>query len=295
MFRTKKHFKFMFNTVRKVLEPNSILIFDCGANTKPNKEKIIKAKFNYLTLKPKRKSSYKKYIRLFREQPKEKIEANDKLYKCVKVKGDEILYIFFSKNLKEDQLKKKEKKFQRELKKNESKLKKVKKHKPLEKYISKEGYILATGSVQKTLSEMQNPYINGLEGFFILESSVDTEPEKILNLYKDKDKAEKLIRNMKEGTNLRPIQHWSKPAVLGYILVVFLTNCLINLTLFLAKKTLVRNARLLKKYLNNLTLTVVYHPKCFRFTILSNISKEIRSVLGDFILKYEDKSLKLRW
>jgi hypothetical protein len=32
--------------------------------------------------------------------------------------------------------------------------------------------------------DIENPYINGLDGFFILESSVDAEPEKILRLYK---------------------------------------------------------------------------------------------------------------
>ena len=49
--------------------------------------------------------------------------------------------------------------------------------------------------------------MNGLEGFFVLQSSIDNDPEKILVLYKDRDKAEKLIRNMKEGTELHPIRH----------------------------------------------------------------------------------------
>src|SRR3989338_8152477 len=56
------------------------------------------------------------------------------------------------------------------------------------------------------LSRMKNPsnpYITGLEGFFILESSVNELSEKILRLYKERDKAEKLIRDMKEGTDLR--------------------------------------------------------------------------------------------
>lgn len=162
-------------------------------------------------------------------------------------------------------------------------------------YISKEGYILAKGSIQKTLDEIKNPFITGLEGYFILESSVDDEPEKILRLYKDKDKAEKLIKNMKEGTELRPIRHWSTNAIIGYLFIVFLTNCLINLTHFLAKLPVVKNLKLLKKFLNNLTLTVVYPQNRFKFTILSNISEEILSILGDFIYKYEDKSLDLRW
>ena len=76
------------------------------------------------------------------------------------------------------------------------------------------------------MDEIKNPFITGLEGYFILESSVDDEPEKILRLYKEKDKAEKLIRNMKEGTELRPIRHWSTNAIIGYLFIVFLTFCL---------------------------------------------------------------------
>jgi len=217
-------------------------------------------------------------------------------YKSVKVKeGNEFEYIFYSRELYKDQTTNRDKKFKRELEKNEPKLIKIKKGKIIGSYISKDGYILAKGSIQKSLAEINNPFITGLEGYFILESSVDAEPEKILRLYKDKDKAEKLIRNMKEGTELRPMRHWSTNAIVGYLFIVFLTNCLINLTHFLAKLPVVKNLKLLKKYLNNLTLTVVYPKNKFRFTVLSNISEEIKAILGDFIFKYEDKSLKLRW
>ena len=145
------------------------------------------------------------------------------------------------------------------------------------------------------MDEIKNPFITGLEGYFILESSVDDDPGKILRLYKDKDKAEKLIRNMKEGTELRPIRHWTTNALMGYLFIIFLTNCLINLTHFLAKLPVVKNLKLLKKFLNHLTLTIVYPKNRFRFQVLSNVSLEILEILGDFVYKYEDKSLDLRW
>lgn len=291
----KKHFRFMLRTVRKVLDENSILIFDCGANTKRNKEKVRRSGFHYLTLKAKKRKTYAKYIRIFRNHAKEVIEINGVQYQCVKVvEDDEIQYIFFSEKLKQEQLSKREKKFVRELEKNDSKLWKIKKGREIGSYISREGYIIAKGSLQKTL-KIKNPFINGLEGYFILESSADAEPENILCLYKNKDKAEKLIRDIKEGTELRPIRHWSRNAIIGYLTIVFLTNCLINLTHFLSKNSLVKNVKLLKKYLTNLTLTIVYPKNAFRFRILSNISKEILSILGDFVYRYEDKSLNLRW
>lgn len=109
-------------------------------------------------------------------------------------------------------------------------------------------------------SLVENPYINGTEGFFILESSVNCEEEKILWLYKNKDKAEKFIRNLKEGLELRPIRHWNKNSIIGLFFVCFLANFLINLTLLLSKNSLVnsngqKNVKLLKKFLINLTLT----------------------------------------
>lgn len=161
--------------------------------------------------------------------------------------------------------------------------------------ISKDGYIITKGSLQKTLGKIKNPFITGLGGYFILETSLDDTPSTVLTLYKDKDRAEKLIRGMKEGTELRPIRHWSKWAIVGYLVIIFLTNCLINLTLFLAENPLVKNVKLLKKYLNNLTLTVVYPKNRFRFAVLANISEEIKSILGDWLDKYKDKSLELRW
>lgn len=292
----KKHFKFMLKAVKHLLKEGSLLIFDCGGNTEKNKEKIKKLKFNYLTLKPKKKKTYRKYIDIFKKSKKESIVINKIEYKCVKVKEEnEIQYIFYSTELFKDQKKKRNHKFKRELEKNQPKLIKVKKGKVIGSYVSKEGYILAKGSIQKSLAEIKNPFITGLEGYFILESSVDADPEKILKLYKDKDKAEKLIRNMKEGTELRPLRHWATNALIGYLFIVFLTNCIINLTHFLANLPVVKNLKLLKKFLNNLTLTVIYPPNKFKFSVLSNISKEITAILGDFVHKYEDRSLDLRW
>ena len=292
----KKHFRFMLKTVKKVLPEGSVLIFDCGGNTRKNKERVRKLLFHYLTLKAKKRKPYAKYLRLFNEGEKEIVVYKNNKYECVKiVEEGEVKYIFYSEKLYKDQIKKRRKKFKKELEKNDSKLAKTKKGKAIASYISKEGYIIAKGSLQKALGQIKNPFITGLEGYFVLESSLDDSPQTILTLYKERDKAEKLIRDMKEGTELRPIRHWSKWAVIGYLVIVFLTNCLINLTLFLSKNPLVKNVKLLKKYLNNLTLTVVYPKNRFRFTVLANVSEEIRSILGDWIDKYKDKSLELRW
>ena len=290
----KKHFKSTLKVVSKVLEKGSLLVFDCGANTKENKLKVLELEYNYLTLKQKQRGPYKKYIGLYQQSQKEIFYANGIKYKCVKMKEDEgFKYIYFSKKAYKEQRRKRNKKFQKELEKNKKLLKKVRGGKIIFKYLYKDGEIILKGELEE--KEIKNPYLTGLEGFFILDSSLDLDSHELLKLYKERDRAEKLIRDMKEGTELRPIRHWSKLAIIGYLTIVFLTNCIVQLTYFLSKNSVVKNVKLLKKYLGNLTVTIVYDKSLFKFKVLSNVSPDIRSILGDFVDKYEDKSLKFRW
>jgi transposase len=292
----KPHMRSMIRVVDKVFPDGTLCIFDTGGNTRENKTMIRERELHYLTLRPKKKAMYSKYIAKFKQQKKEKISFSNQEYSCVKmIEEKEVKYIFFCKKLKKDQLAKCKRKFEKQKEKNEPLLKKISKGKPIGKFISRLGEVIAKGSIQTTLGEEKtNPFITGLEGYFILESSVNTEPEKVLRLYKDKDKAEKLIRDMKEGTELRPIRHWSTNALLGYLLIVFLTNCVIQLTLFFSEVTVAKNGKLLTKYLSNVTLTVVYPPGSIKFSLISNISPEIRTILGDFIDKYRDNSVESR-
>lgn len=285
----KKHMKFMLKIVDKVLERGSLLIFDCGGNTEDNKEKIIELGFNYLTLKPRHRETYKRYIQIYKKSPKEVLYVNGIKYKCIKVKDENAKYIFHSKKLYKKLRKNRSKKFQEALKKGDKILSKINKGKPIGEHISRRGNIIMKGEVQTSLSEIVNPYITNLEGFFILESSVDDDPYKILKLYKNKDLAEKLIRNMKEGTELRPINNITKEAIIGYLVIVFLTNCLIQLTHFLNNDNVDKNLKLLKKKLNNLTVTVIYDKSVFKFSVLSNISQEIREILGDSLKEFAEK------
>ena len=288
----KTHFKSLFLTAKKILDIGSMIIFDCGANTNKNKKMIINSLMNYLTLVAKNKKMYRRYLKIFKQNKKEIFTSNDIRYKCVKIsENNRYKYIYYSKKARKKQLKKKAKKFAKELAKNDSKiLSKVKKGKSFAKYQTSRGIVYAKGEIQKQF-EIVNPFITGLEGFFILESSVDEDPYKILVLYKQRDKAEKLIRDMKEGTDLRPIRHFSDDAIVGYILIVFLTNCLIQLTHLLNKDSVVKNGKLLKKYINNLTVTIIYYPNRPKIKIISNFSEEIRSILGDFVEKYKKNQL----
>jgi len=290
----KKHMKQILKILPKIIPEEALLIFDTGANTTKNKEKILELKYHYLTLMAKRISSYKKHIFFFQNNHDKvmMVEINERHYYYMKKEMDsETLYIFFSPELYNDQIRIKEQKFKRQKEKGNKILKKRK----YEKIPSDKGWVEMIPNLQTTLFSIDNPYITGIEGYFILESSLNEDPIKILKLYKARDKAEKFIRALKEGLELRPIRHWNTWCIYGIIFLSFIANFLINLTLMLSKSSIYKNVKLLKKFLNNLTLTVVHPEFGFKFHVISNISSEITSILGGFIKKYEDKSLKLRW
>jgi transposase len=262
----KEHFRFMLKTSEAVLPKRSLLIFDTGGNTKENKRQVREKQFHYLTLKAKKVNVYKKAIEYFNNSTKVNVIINDVSYSCVTHKtDDETDYIFFSEKSKCEQLAIKERKFKKELEKNKTILKKTKEGKEINEFLTEDGIVTTKGILQTTLDEVKNPYLNGLEGFFILESDLVIEPERVLALYKDKDKAEKFFRSVKEGMELRPMRHWSKDAIVGYIVIIFLTNFLINLTLLRAKDSVIKNTKLLKKYLRKLTLVIIYPTTLVRW------------------------------
>jgi transposase len=290
----RKHMKKMLKLCSRILAPESLLVFDCGGNTRANKRKIRSLGFHYLTLRGKKVGPYREAIAFFKSAKKESIERNGAVCHCAKREKDgEFQYVFFSQKLAEDQLAKKGRKFEKELKKGVGLEKKVRAGKELGRHVYEDGWIIAEGKLQKALGKVANPYISGIEGFFILESSLDLEPSEILRLYREKDCVEKFIRDLKEGAEMRPIRHWSVNAVIGYVLLVFLTNALANLTHFLAGSSAVKNLKLLKKYLNNLTVTVIYPKNWFRMAVISNFSDETRALFGDFVRKYGEIEPKI--
>jgi len=85
-------------------------------------------------VKAKKKGPYQKEIAVFHSGKDSRVSfvSNDRAYSCVKNQsGEEIRYIFFSKDLERDQLSKKTDKFQRELEKGVKLSKKVERGKDL--------------------------------------------------------------------------------------------------------------------------------------------------------------------
>ncbi len=294
----KKHMQMLIRLCSSVLPEGSLLVFDCGGNTQDNKRRIRDLKFHYLTLKAKKKGPYRNEITIYHARKESQVSfvSGNRVYSCVKYRdGEEVRYIFFCDDLACDQLTKKARKLEKDLEKGKVLTKKVERGKDLGQYIAPEGWIIARGHLQKIIGDIPNPYVTGLEGFFVLESTIDDDPENILNAYKNRDRAEKFIRDLKEGAELRPIRHWSKHAVIGYVLIVFLTKVLVSLTQLFCKDPVVKNLKVLKNYLTNLTLTIIYPSFGYPVKIISNFSPEIRPILGDFIKRYGSLEAPNHW
>jgi transposase len=293
----KAHMKCMLKIIKKVIPEGSLLIFDAGANTKANKKKILDMHHHYLTLKPKKVGPYKKLIEHFQRNENEVKHCviNGKNYYSLSVlKKSEYHYIYFSPELFQIHLSAKKKKFL----KSKQKGNKLLKTRKVNQFPSDKGWVKLVPMLQQTLEEIDNPYLKGIEGFFILESSLNQDPQAILRLYKQRDKAEKFFRNLKEGIELRPIRHWNTDAIMGIFFICFLANLVIYLTESRGENDAPvkrSNVKCLKKSLINLSLTVAYPESGFKFTILSNVSEKILQILGDFVWNYEDKSLEMRW
>ena len=253
----KVHMKQMLKIIKKVLPDSTLLMFDAGANTKANKEKIRSMGHHYLTLKPKKVGPYKKLIAYFyRNQDRvEHFQINGRNYHCISVmKKGEYQYIYFCPELYEVHMNAREKKFMRSIAKGNKLLNKRK----FEQLPSDKGWVQLVPILQKNLVDIGNPYVNGVEGFFILESSFKDHGHEILRLYKERDKAEKFFRNIKEGIELRPLRHWNDDAIIGIIFICFLANVMIYLTEMEGKNQAPEkrsNVKCLKKSLINLSLT----------------------------------------
>jgi hypothetical protein len=107
--------------------------------------------------------------------------------------------------------------------------------------------------------------------------------------------AEKFIRDLKEGAEMRPIRHWSKHAVIGFVLIVFLTKVLVSLTQYFCKNPVVKNLKVLKNFLTNLTLTIVIPRLVSVSGLFQTMCRNCTLFLGISSKKYGSLELPNRW
>jgi len=80
----KRHMRSLIRLCSRVLPKGSLLLFDCGGNTRDNKRRIRNLKFHYLTLKAKKKGPYRNETAISHTRKEDQVSfvSSNRTYSC---------------------------------------------------------------------------------------------------------------------------------------------------------------------------------------------------------------------
>jgi transposase len=292
----KTHFKDTFLQSVKHLKPESLIVIDRGANTRPNKRLVGSKEMHYLTARI-LSNKDNALISGFSKANARKIirKKNKEVIYCKKIKQqDEFLYICFSPKLYEHQITRKGKKIDQELaviKQLSDKLKAGKKIK--QKSISLPDKILThevslqtrlIGYTDQQIKEhLKEIHINGREGFYILESTKNLTEKQAVEIYKNKDSVEKTISSLKNEIEIKPLRVWTDSSIKGALIIGFLAQLFISLVRFESEKLKHLSTTTILKSVKNLTVTIKNSGNALIEQIISNIDWISREIMPDLV------------
>lgn len=297
----KTHFKDSFLRSVKHLKPNSLIIIDRGANTKQNKMLVRSKQMHYLTARI-LSGKDNKIISQFSISKARKVIVKKKnkqkeiaYYKKIK-QGNEFLYICHSPKLHEEQISKKQKKIDEQLEtikqlsekmKAGKKLKKKKLINLPDKIIEQKTLIqekLVTQTDKEVRKYLEEIHINGREGFYILESSMNLTGKQAIVAYKNKDSVEKIINSLKNEIEIKPVRVWTESSIKGALVIGFLAQLFISLVRFESEKLKSFSTTTILNSLKNLTLTIKNSKFGLIEQIISNIDSISKEILPNLTL-----------
>ncbi|MFH1641586.1 MAG: IS1634 family transposase [Nanoarchaeota archaeon] len=290
----KTHFKDTFLQGIKHLKDDSHIIIDRGANTKKNKELVRSKKKHYLTariLSGKDNKIISQFSRSKKVVLKKKNKRKETVYYKKLKQGYEFQYVCFSPKLHEEQISKKQKKIDEELqtiKQLSDKLKAGKKIKNLREINLPDRIIEQKVSIQKKLiaqtdkeirKYLEEIHINGREGFYILESSMDLTGKQAIQAYKNKDSVEKVMNSLKNEIEIKPVRVWTDSSIKGALIIGFVAQLFVSLSRFESEKLKSFSTTTILNSLKNLTLTIKNSGDGLIEQIISNIDENSKVIL----------------
>ena len=99
----QKHFEATFNQVKPKLKPDSLIVYDKGANSQENNDLVVNSKMKYLTSK-KLNLSDDKRIKKFDKKEAKLVDEKNEVYGIKYTFPSRTDYFFFSENLKKSQI-----------------------------------------------------------------------------------------------------------------------------------------------------------------------------------------------
>lgn len=285
----QKHFNETYGQIKPHLQPNSLVVFDKGANSKNSVDTIVADKMKYLTAK-KLNLSDDKRIKAFDKHKTELLDAESEIYGIKYEFPSRIDYFYFSEKLKREQLESKYRKAERKLREAKEIQKAIDSNRQLpKKYQIRNELVDISYSFQTKLKELseedafklvEKASITGREGFFCLTSSENLTLAEALKIYREKDSIEKTINSLKNEIVIKPLRVWSEKSIYGAVIIGFLAQLFISLMRYENKELKNTSTKFIKISLMNLTVTVEFLSNGKKRKIFSNFDLVNSLVLG---------------
>ena len=297
----QEHFRRTYDQVRSVLNENSLVVFDKGANDKTNLDGIVLDSNDYLTSK-KLNMSDDKVFASFDANVWERID--DGVYASKRVFPSRVNYYFFSEKLKDEHLASRRRKAERLLAEALSiqdsldggrKLpKRFRINNPLVDVRYDYQTRLASMDEEAALRLLFDSVVDGREGCFCLTSSRNMSSAEALRVYRSKDAIEKLFHSLKSEIEVKPLRVWSQDAVYGVLLLGFIAQLFISLTRFFVEPVKTVSTKFIASSLQKLTVTVVSVRSRSKRRIYSNFDALNRAILSGFMAETDGFRLGTR-
>ena len=287
------HMRATYGQVRHLLEPDSLVVFDRGANDKSNLERIELDSNDYLTAK-KLNTSDDAIFGSFSKASWERIDADAGVYALKRTFPSRINYYFFSEKLRKDHLRSRRRKAERLLAEAQAIQNSLDNGKKLPKrFCINNPLVDVKYDYQTRLAEMDEEealrllledVIDGREGCFCLTSSRDMPASEALRIYRSKDAIEKLFHSLKSEIEIKPVRVWTEDAVYGVLLIGFIAQLMISLTRHFVEPAKRMSTKFIIASLQNLTGTVVSMGNGMKRRFYSNFDPVNKAILAEYLI-----------
>ena len=259
------HFLKTYSQVAGKLKPDSLVIFDKGANSIKNAAMIRADNMQYITAKKLNKSDDKIIAEFYSYNPE--VIDTEKGVKGIKIiKPNSISYLFFSKKLQTEQLESRARKVLRQIKEAKAIQESIDKHKKLPKRFRINNFLIEVDySIQTKLVDLseddavkllEEKIITGREGFFCLKSSKNLTLSEALLTYRKKDSIEKIFHSLKNEIEIKPLRVWTDKSIYGALIIGFIAQLFVSLIRYEIPELKHKSTKFIKKSLSNLTVTI---------------------------------------
>ena len=285
------HFADTFAQVVTRLRRGSLVIFDKGASSQANKERIRRAHLHYLYSKKLNRADDARIASFWKGAP-ELVDEERQIYAVTHVKPRSVDHLFYSHVLHGTQTAGARRRARAlvdeaaELQRDLDAGRKIKK-----KYRggpSGNCLIDARTTFQTKLVEMSEEEAyryalahctNGREGFFCLKTSTHLTAAEALTTYRRRDTIEKLFHSLKNEIEIRPVRCWKKERQIGVLLIGFLAQLFVSLLRYEVPETSHMSTKFILQSLRNLTDTVMRGPKGRASHVYSNFDPVNMAIL----------------